>query len=137
MTDVYKNWDEWEAEFAELETNMDEYTAYRGRLSESSAVLLETFQLGDELGLLADRLYSFVAMSRDTDTRDNDVSAKLQRVQIMFSKFGTATAWFDPEMLTIPWETMEQWLDTEKGLAIYRHGIEDLYRQQAHVLDEP
>ena len=136
LTDVYKSWDEWELEFTELETKMDEYAAYKGRLSESSAILMETFKLGDDLGLLADRLYSFVAMSLHTDTRDNDVSAKLQRVQIMFSKFGTATAWFDPEMLTIPWETMEQWLDTEKGLAIYRHGIEDLYRQQAHVLDE-
>ncbi len=136
LTDVYKSWDEWEAEFAELETKMDEYAAYKGRLSESSAVLLETFKLGDELGLLADRLYSFVSMSLHTDTRDNDISAKLQRVQIMFSKFGTATAWFDPEMLNIPWDTMEQWLEIEEGLVIYRHGIVNLYRQQAHVLDE-
>lgn len=136
LSDVYENWDQWEAELAELETKMDEYAALKGTLANGPEVLLKAFKLGDELGMLADRVYSYVSMTRDTDTRVNEVSAKLQRVQILFSRFGTATAWFDPEMLQIPWETMEGWLDGEKELQPYRHGIEDLYRQQAHVLDE-
>ena len=136
LTDIYVDWDAWEADFTELKETMDEYAAFKGRLADGSDVLLKAFKLGDKLGMLADGVYSYVSMSRDTDTRDNEISGKLQRVQILFSQFGTATAWFDPEMLNIPWETMEAWLSTEKGLSIYKHGIEDLYRQQAHVLDE-
>jgi len=136
LTDIYADWDAWEADFTQLKETMDEYAAFKGRLAEGSDVLLKAFELGDKLGMLADGVYSYVSMSRDTDTRDNEISGKLQRVQILFSQFGTATAWFDPEMLNIPWETMETWLAAEKGLSIYKHGIEDLYRQQAHVLDE-
>ena len=136
LTDIYADWDAWEADFTELKETMDEYAAFKGRLAEGSDVLLKAFKLGDKLGMLADGVYSYVSMSRDTDTRDNEISGKLQRVQILFSQFGTATAWFDPEMLTIPWETMDQWLKSTKELNPYAHGIADLYRQQAHVLDE-
>ncbi|MFH1852065.1 MAG: oligoendopeptidase F [Candidatus Neomarinimicrobiota bacterium] len=135
LTDVYPDWSAWEAEFVQLETKMDEYAALEGSLSGGPQALLKAFLLDDELGILADRVHSYANMTRDTDTRDNDVSAKLQRVQILFSKFGVATAWFDPELLTIPWETMAAWLNSEQALKPYRHGIEDLYRQQAHVLD--
>ncbi|OGU56168.1 MAG: oligoendopeptidase F, partial [Ignavibacteria bacterium RBG_13_36_8] len=48
----------------------------------------------------------------------------------------TATSWINPEMLQIPWDTMKKWLDKTPALAPYRFDIEDLYRQQAHVLDE-
>ncbi len=136
LTDIYPDWDAWESDFTKLEAKMDEYEAFKGRLADGPDILLEAFVLGDELGMLANRVYGYVSMSRDTDTRVNEISAKLQRVQIMFSKFGTATAWFDPEMLTIPWETMDQWLKSTKELDPYAYGIKDLYRQQAHVLDE-
>ncbi len=135
LTEIYADWENWEAEFGELEAKMDEFAALQGTLNQGPENLLKAYQLSDELGILADRVYSYASMTRDTDTRDNDVSANLQRVQIMFSKFGTATAWFDPELLTIPWDTMEAWLNTEPGLKPYQFGIENLYRQQAHVLD--
>jgi Oligoendopeptidase F len=32
--------------------------------------------------------------------------------------------------------TVQQWLDANAELAVYRFAIEDLYRQQEHVLDE-
>src|SRR5436190_1625281 len=44
-------------------------------------------------------------------------------------------AWFDPELLAIPLETVDQWMATDRTLAVYRFAIEDLYRQQEHVLD--
>ena len=118
LTDIYADWDAWETDFTELKETMDEYAAFKGRLAEGSDVLLKAFKLGDKLGMLADGVYSYVSMSRDTDTRDNEISGKLQRVQILFSQFGTATAWFDPEMLNIPWETMEAWLSSGFGSEI-------------------
>ncbi len=136
LSEIYSDWDSWEAELSALEAKMDEYAALKGTLDDGPEALLIAFKLGDELSILADRVYSYASMSRDIDTRDNNVSARLQRVQIAFSKFGTTTAWFDPEMLSIPWDTMESWLKAEKDLAPYRFGIENLYRQQTHVLDE-
>ena len=89
-----------------------------------------------KLEFLSYKVYRYPQLTFDTDTRNQDAASKLQQVQIVFAKFGTATSWVNPELLEIPWETMEKWLNNNSELAPYRFGIEDLFRQQKHVLDE-
>ena len=135
LNDIYKNWDEWEAGLKELQNKMDEIVSYKGKLKESPANLLKVKKLDDELGILSYKVYRYPQLTRDSDTRNQEMNAKLQQVQIIFAKFNTATSWINPEMLEIPWDTMKTWLK-DPEFKPYRFGIEDLYRQQAHVLDE-
>src|SRR5437016_2441561 len=51
-------------------------------------------------------------------------------------KEAEAGAWFDPELLSIPLSTVQEWMASSPKLALYRFAIEDLYRQQEHVLDD-
>ena len=136
LSDIYPDWESWEEDLDKLETMMDDYAALKGTLAEGPEQLLKAYLLGDQLGMIAYKVYQYPGLTRATDTRNNEVSARLQRVQALFAKFNVATAWFDPELLTIPWDTMKDWLDKTKELAPYRYGIENLYRQQEHVLDE-
>ena len=135
LNDIYKNWNEWEAGLQELKNKMDEIVSYKGKLKESPANLLKVKKLDDELEILSDKVYSYPQLTRDQDTRNQEMNAKLQQVQILLAKFNTATSWINPEMLEIPWDTMKKWLE-DPAFKPYRFGIEDLYRQQAHVLDE-
>ncbi len=135
LNDIYPDWETWEAGLAELETLMDEYAALKGTISQGPQQLLHSFILSDSLNILSYKVYRYPALSSVTDTRDNEMSAKVQQVSILFSKFGVATSWFTPELLSIPWETMESWLKETKELTPYRYNIEDTYRQQKHVLD--
>jgi oligoendopeptidase F len=136
MSDIYSDWNDWEQDLEILEGLMNNYSELKGSLSSGPESLLKAFTMRDELGILADRVQTYAGLIRALDNRDNEVYAKLQQVQILFSKFGTATSWFAPEMLEIPWETMETFLSDNPALEPYRFGVEDLYRQQAHVLDE-
>ena len=52
------------------------------------------------------------------------------------ARWQEATSWFSPELLTIPLETVRGWMDANADLAVYRFAIEEVYRQQEHVLDE-
>ncbi len=136
LNDIYPDWETWATGLTELETIMDRYADLQGTLAQGAEHLLYAYQLSDSLGMLAYKVYRYPALGSVTDTRDNEMSAKLQQVQILFAKFGVATAWFNPELLAIPWETTEKWLNETPVLAPYRYSIEDLYRQQEHVLDE-
>ncbi|NQV42345.1 MAG: oligoendopeptidase F [Candidatus Marinimicrobia bacterium] len=136
MTDIYSDWDAWEQDLQRLEGLMDGYSDLKGTLSGGPESLLKAFTMREELGLIADRVQTYAGLIRALDNRDNEVYAKLQQVQILFSRFGTATSWFAPEMLEIPWETMEAVFNENPELGPYKFGVEDLYRQQAHVLDE-
>jgi len=136
LTDIYSDWNEWERDLSRLETLINEIASLKGTLTEGPNQLLKAFQLEDQLGKLIDSVYSYPAMTRDLDNRNNEIYAKVQKVLIQWSNYQTATSWMSPEILTIPWETMEKWFSETKALTPYRFGMEDLYRQQTHVLDE-
>ena len=136
LTDIYADWSAWEKDLTRLESLMEDYPKLQGTLAGGPDNLLKAFTMKEELGLLADRVQTYAGLVRALDNRDNEVYAKLQQVGILFSKFGTATSWFAPEMLAIEWSTMEAWFDQSPALSPYRFGVENLYRQQAHVLDE-
>ena len=133
---IYPSWEAWESGMAEMKTKMDAFAALKGTLKDGPQALLNAYRLFDEIGILQYRVYRYPQLQRDTDTRDQAVSGRMQRVQALFAEFGTATSWFTPELLTVPEETVRGWIDSTPNLAIYRFPILDAYRQQKHVLDE-
>ena len=81
-------------------------------------------------------MWYFASLWYDQDQRDNQINARRQQVQILFAKAAQASAWFDPELLKIPLGEVQAWMAASPELAVYRFAIEDLYRQQEHVLDD-
>ncbi|MCP5049745.1 MAG: oligoendopeptidase F [bacterium] len=136
FSDIYANWQEWEKGFRQLEEKMGQAASFKGTLAKGPEHLLKVFKWQESLGRLASKVYRYPQLKRDTDTRNQEVAGYFQRVAILFSKYGVATSWINPEMLKIPWATMRKWLDGSPGFAPYRFSISDLYRQQSHVLDE-
>ena len=136
LADIFPSWEAWGEGFKTLEAGIDRYTAFKGTLSQGPERLLQAHQLSDELGQLAYRVWYYPSLQYDEDQRDNAVNARRQEVQILFARLQQAQSWFNPELLQIPLETVRGWLEQSEALRLYRFAIEDLYRQQEHVLDE-
>ena len=136
VQDIYKSWDEWEAAYKTLDAGVERYAALKGTLSVDPENLLRAFRLSEELGQRAYRVWYYPSLQYDEDQRDNTINAKRQQVQILFAKWKQAESWFSPELLQIPIETVREWMDRTPDLQVYRFAIENLYRQQEHVLDE-
>jgi oligoendopeptidase F len=133
---IFPGWPAWQAAFEELDTKIGAYAALQGSLNKGAAQLLAVMKLSDDIGQLTYKVWYFASLKYDEDQRDNPVNAKRQQVQILFAKASQASAWFNPELLQIPLATIQRWMDENADLAVYRFAIEDLYRQQEHVLDE-
>ena len=136
LTDIFPDWAQWDAAYRTLDSGIERYAALKGTLAQGPERLLEAFRLSEELGQLAYRVWYFPSLRYDEDQRDNTVNAKRQQVQILFARWKQAESWFNPELLQIPIETVRSWMDGFEPLRLYRFAIEDLYRQQEHVLDE-
>src|SRR5262245_53245221 len=136
LTPIFAGWPEWEAAYRELETRIAAYAALQGTLSRSAADLLAAMRLSDEIGQLTYKVWYYASLMYDEDQRDNTVNARRQQVQILFAKANQASAWFNPELLSIPLADVQAWMAANADLAVYRFAIEDLYRQQEHVLDD-
>ena len=136
LADIFSDWDEWRVALGDLDARIDRYAALQGTLASGSEALLAAFQLSDEIGQWAYKVWYYASLNHDQDQRDNTVNAKRQDVQILLAKSAQAGAWFNPELLAIPIETVRRWIDGSPALGVYRFAIEDVYRQQEHVLDE-
>ncbi len=136
LQSIFPDWESWRAAYAELDRRIDDFAALQGTLARGGAGLLAALHARDAIGQLSYKVWYFASLWHDQDQRDNEINARRQQVQILFAKAAQASAWFDPELLTIPLATVRGWMDANADLAVYRFAVEDLYRQQEHVLDE-
>lgn len=136
LDDICPSWDAWQEAFSRLQQDIAAYATRKGTLGQSAASLLEALQANDAMGQQAYRVWYYASLAHDEDQRDNQASARRQQVQLLFATWRQETAWFNPELLAVPIATLRGWMDASPDLAVYRFMIENLFRQQAHVLDE-
>jgi oligoendopeptidase F len=136
VQDIFESWEAWDAAYKLLEAGVDRYASLKGTIAEGPENLLKAFRLSEELGQLAYRVWYYPSLQYDEDQRDNTINARRQQVQILFARWKQAESWFSPELLQVPLETVRRWMDETEDLRLYRFAIENLYRQQEHVLDE-
>lgn len=137
LEDIYPDVEAWEAGAAELERRVDDFAGRKGTLAQGADVLCAALEAHDALEAHAHKVWWYPALMHDEDLRRNDVEARKQRVQMILARANTESAWLRPEILALGADTVTTWLDTHEGLGLYRFLLEDLFRQQEHVLDEP
>lgn len=136
LTHIFSSWGPWEEAYHRLEAIVDEIAALKGTLSEGPERVLTVFRRHDEMEKLAHKVFWYPSLLHDQNTKNSEVEGRRQRVSVLLSRSATATAWLNPELLSIGWETMDRWLNQNEDLALYRFVLEDLHRQQKHVLEE-
>jgi oligoendopeptidase F len=136
LSHIFADWDAWQRGYDELDRKITEYATLQGTLKKGPDQLLRALSLADELGQLEYKVWYFPSLKYDEDQRDNTINGKRQQVQILAAKGSQAMAWFNPELLAVPLETVRDWMNANPKLAVYRFAIEELYRQQEHVLDD-
>jgi oligoendopeptidase F len=136
LADIFAGWEEWQAAYEDLDHRIAAFAALQGSLGQGPDRLLAALRLSDEIGQLTHRVWYYASLWYDQDQRDNRINARRQEVQILFARLNQASAWFNPELLRIPLATAREWMARDAALALYRFAIEDLYRQQEHVLDD-
>jgi oligoendopeptidase F len=136
LGNIFPSWNAWDAAYQDLDRKIGQFASLQGTLAQGADKLLAALKLRDDIGQLEYKVWYYASLHYDQDQRDNQANAKRQQVQILFAKAAQAAAWFDPELLKIPLETAQKWMLANDELAVYRFAIEDLYRQQEHVLDD-
>ena len=136
LNDIYENYDMWETDLEKFEKLTKEVPKYKGQIKNSSEKFVELELLMEKIARLLDRLYLYPYMLKDLDSTDEMTSIKMQEIEMIYTKFGTETAWIAPEMLEIPEETMNEWIKKHPELEERRFGLSEMYRLRKHVLSE-
>lgn len=137
LSDIYPNWTEWESGMTEMEKKIQAIKEFKGTLNKGPSQLLQVLKMDDDMGILFQRVYRYPQYMRDTDMRNQDNAARFQRAESLVSNYRLAVSWIHPEILAIGKDRIQQWLKSTPGLTPYRFMLEDLYRKESHILDEP
>jgi oligoendopeptidase F len=133
---IYPNTEAWEAELAGLEQDLAKIAPLKGTLDDGPDALLKALRLMDDIGPRFGKAAVYAHLLADQDTRVTKYQGMLDRMRALGVKYGQATAWMEPELTSIPFSTLEQWMSANKDLALYRQHFDDLFRQKKHILSE-
>lgn len=124
---------DWEAEVDAILAGLPELKLFQGRLAESASVLVDALQTQEDLLARGQRAYVYAGFAYSVDTTDQDAAAMAGKARSMNGQLAAAASFINPELLVIGEETLMKWVETEPGLAVYKHFFANLFRVQAHV----
>jgi oligoendopeptidase F len=134
LSALYPTDEAWEKDFKQLQGGFDAFDQYKGHLNESAHMLIGCLKLYDSLDIILSRLYVYAFLKSDENQRADKYQQMGGRIRALNSQFGAATSFIDPEILSIPGDRLQSFLNSTPELDIYRFYIENLVRQQEHVL---
>lgn len=134
LEDLYETDAAWEESLKSIKEKLPILAGFQGRLAESSPVLLSALKEKNRIEEQAERIYVYANQRLHEDTRRSvyqDFSARADKLMV---ELESASAFFAPEILAIPEETLREFFKEESGLKEYRQMISDLLRQKEHIL---
>ncbi len=136
LSDMYPNAAAWETDKQRFLTRLPEISAYRGRLAESGETLLAAIGTIEEISQIIGNLYVYAGLKSNEDTRISENVARFSEAQGLYSQFQQINAFFSPELLAIPESTLNEMLEAEPGLKMYRHYLDEQSRMRDYTLSE-
>lgn len=136
LEEYYPSWEVWDRELAQTRELMKKVPEYKGKVKYSSEKFTEMIQLEEKIGRTIEKLYIYPYMLKDINSKDETASVKLQEIMSILTEYSVATSWMTPEILEIPQETMEKWIEKNPVLKEHKFSLMEIYRLQGHVLDE-
>lgn len=134
LEDIYSDEQLWEEDFNAIKKLAQEVDGLKGTLSSSDTALLKVLQISDELGQKSEKIYVYARMRRDENNANPRYQALFDRAEGLSVQVGSITSFIVPEILSISTAALENFLQVNQALAVYRHSIEEIVRQKEHIL---
>jgi oligoendopeptidase F len=134
LTELYPNDAAWTAERDAVAKKLPSLRDFKGRLGTSAATLKEALTAASDVSRRIARLYVYASLKADEDLRIAPNQERRHLATDLYTAFGEATAWTDPEILTIGQAKIDQFLAAEPGLGRFRFRLEDTLRRAPHTL---
>lgn len=133
LTDLYPSDDAWMKEKEKLKASIPEISKYAGTLNTSPEQLFSCLNLISSLSKEFERLYSYASMSLDQDTRVQKYLAMQSEMSQIGSEFSARASFVEPEILRMDSSLIEQFIQREPRLQVYKHYLYDILRRKAHT----
>ena len=136
LAPLYASDEVWKSSKDKLVVEFANVESFKGTLTSSASNLLKFLDYSAEMNKESSRLYGYASMNADLDTREMKYSSMVKELDQIFSEYFAKSAYVSPEILSMDWTKVEQFLKSEPKLIIYRKELFDLFREKDHTLSE-
>jgi oligoendopeptidase F len=130
---VFANEALWRTALEALPASAAEIARFAEKLSESGAVLFEALQLRDRVFLEAYKISMYSSLLASIEGTNTVYSSMNAEAGSALAHLGGAAAFFGPELVALEDPKLEKLMQDEPRLELYRHHLEELRSQRAHV----
>lgn len=131
--EIYASVEEWQRDFDSVKDKIN-FDEYKGKLSDADT-LYAFFKAEEKIMRVIDKLSVYAMMKHDEDTANSEFDALLSKVTALGVKFGEATAFFTPELTSLPESVLKGYIKNPK-LEEYDYSIKSILQEKSHVLTE-
>ncbi len=135
LTKLYASDAEWEADLAEIPSLTKKLADFKGRLAENKMIFFEALKADEALDRKIEKVYHYASLVNESDQSDSSAQEKINRVMMAYTQAQSETSFYTPELLAIPDEKIDEWLEDEK-FAPYRVYIRKALHVKPHILSE-
>lgn len=128
----------WEEAFTKItlkETapRWPQFAAFQNRLHEGAEVLKEALETLFKLERELERLYTYTHLRHDEEITNDALKSRYQKMSALLHDFHHEIAWFEPEILSLPRDIIERYLQSPM-LAPYRFHLDKILRMRPYTL---
>jgi len=132
---IYDSDHEWEKDFRKTAIFSEDMMKWAGKLDESPGTLEAAIKEMLSQHRLIEKLFVYASMKKDEDLGNSKYSGMASRIMSRLVEVNAAHSFFTPELLLIPEDTMNSWLETIE-LKPYRTLLQDILRYRSHTLSK-
>ncbi len=126
----------WEEAYEELKRKIEEFPKYQGSMAKSGEQLNLVLRKQDELNKLLENVYVYASQKNHEDMGNGTYQQLFGRAQSLMNQMSDALSFVEPELLAIPQEKLDAFLEECGELSLYRRYIQEKVRMKAHILSE-
>ncbi len=134
MQDLYANEELFDGDVKKLEAMMEEFSKFEGTLGLGVQQIEEAMKQYEELNFIYEKLHVYANQKYHEDTANAKYQKMSGEMQILETKLGQKLSWMEPELLALPKETLDSYIEAPQ-LVKYRRFLSQIARRRAHVLD--
>jgi oligoendopeptidase F len=123
----------FDAEVKSMLESLPAIKVFQGHLGDRPDTFIEAMNAMDVLAQRAAKVQVYATMASAVDTADQLGAEMNGKASSALAQVSAATAFVDPELLSIGESKLRQWLQDDPRMKLYEHYFKDLFRKQAHV----
>lgn len=133
IEDLYSTDNQWKQEYEQLKQMIPKFLEFKGNLK-SPSTLLECLKFSDEVSKLSERIYVYANMKLHEDTSNSLYQGLADQAQNLMIQIGSASSFIVPEILSIDTNTIDEFIESNPELKVYRQYLSNIMRQKPHIL---